>query len=133
MSQENVEIVRRMLARFSAGGSEGWLAYWDSDAEWTLAVMEALEGQARVYRGHEGLREFVADQDEALAGVRVDVAEFHDLDDVVLVLGDLRVTGATSGIPSSAPMAWSFEVRDGKVVRGRDYLDQDEARQAFGR
>jgi ketosteroid isomerase-like protein len=29
-------------------------------------------------------------------------------------------------------MAWLFEVRDRKIVRGRDYLDQQQALEAAG-
>jgi ketosteroid isomerase-like protein len=30
----------------------------------------------------------------------------------------------------TTPMAWLLELRDGKIVRGRDFLDQQEALEA---
>jgi ketosteroid isomerase-like protein len=116
-----------MLEQFGAGDVEGWIGLWSQEAEWTAAVFEAVEGQPRVYRRHEGLRRFHADALEAFADLRVDPSEFRDAGDLVLVLGKLRAKGAASGAAFEAPMAWLFEVQDGVIVRERDYLDQDEA------
>jgi ketosteroid isomerase-like protein len=132
MSQENVEIVRRMFERYSSDDVDGWLAYWDAEAEWTAVGFEPVEGQNRVYRGHAGLRRFRADVLETFARMRVAATEFRDAGDVVLVLGELRGEGATSGAAFTTPMAWVFEVRDRKLVRGHDYLDANEALEAAG-
>jgi ketosteroid isomerase-like protein len=34
MSQENVEVVRRMFERWNAGDGADWLRSWHADAEW---------------------------------------------------------------------------------------------------
>jgi len=132
MPRENVEIVKRMLEQFSAGDVERWLDYWDREAEWMAVGFGALEGQPRVYSGHDGLRRFHADALETFAQMRVDPTHIRDTEDRVVVLGDFRATGATSGASFAAPMAWLFELQDGMVVRGRDYLDQQEALKAVG-
>jgi ketosteroid isomerase-like protein len=132
MPPENVEIVRRMLDQFSAGAVERWLGYWDREAEWMAVGFGAVEGQPRTYRGHDGLRRFHADGLETFAHMRVDPRDFRDAGGRVVVLGEFRATGATSGAPFASSMAWIFEVQDGKVVRGRDYLDQQEALKAAG-
>ncbi len=132
MPQENVEIVRRMLEQFSTGDVERWLRYWDLEGEWMAVGFGAVEGQSRVYRGHDGLRRFRADALETFAQMRLDPGDFRDAGDRVVVLGEFRATGATSGAPFAASMAWLFEVQDEKVVYGRDYLDQQEALKAAG-
>jgi ketosteroid isomerase-like protein len=132
MSQQNVELVQRMLASYSTGDPEEWLGYWGHDAEWTASGFGALEGQERVYRGHAGLRRFHADALETFAELRVDARDFRDADDLVVVLGELTGKGTTSGAPFAAPLAWLFEVQDRNIVRGHDYLDQHQALEAAG-
>jgi ketosteroid isomerase-like protein len=132
MSQENIELVQRMLAGYSSGNPEEWLGYWGQDAKWTAVGFGAVEGQERVYSGHAGLRRFWADALEASADIRVDASHFRDAGDLVLVLGELTGKGATSGAPFAAPLAWLFEVEDRKIVRGQDYLDQQQALEAAG-
>jgi ketosteroid isomerase-like protein len=132
MSQENVEIVQRMLASYSTGDPDQWLGYWGQDAEWTASGFGPVEGQERVYQGHAGLRRFWADALEAFAEIRVDATDFRDAGDLVVVLGELTGKGATSGAPFAAPLAWLFEVQDRKIVRGHDYLDQAQAVEAAG-
>jgi ketosteroid isomerase-like protein len=132
MSQENVEVVQRMLASYSTGDPEEWLSYWAHDAVWTAVVFGAVEGQERVYRGHAGLRQFWADALETFAEVRVDASAFRDAGDRVVVLGELTGKGATSGAPFAAPLAWLFEVQDRKIVRGHDFLEQQQALEAAG-
>lgn len=132
MPQENGEIVRRMLEQFSAGDVERWLAYWHRGGEWMAVAFGALEGQPRAYTGHEGLRRFRAELLQTFAEMRVDPTAIRDTGDHVVVLGEFRATGATSGAPFAASMAWLFEVQHGLVVRGRDYLDQQEALKAAG-
>jgi ketosteroid isomerase-like protein len=132
MSQENVEVVRRMLELFNSGDVEAWLGAWDSRAEWMAVGFGAVEGQDRVYRGHSGLRRFRGDVLETFAEMRVAPSKLYDLGDVVVVLGEFRAKGATSGAAFAAPMGWRFEVRDRKVVHGRDYLDHASALEDAG-
>ena len=37
MSQENVEVVRRMLLAFSDGGLDAMAEFWDTDIDWRAA------------------------------------------------------------------------------------------------
>jgi ketosteroid isomerase-like protein len=132
VSRDNVEVVREMLERYSADDVDGFLAYWEPDAEWTGFVFERLEGKPRAYRGHAGLRHFHADSHEAFAEQRIEVTEFRDVGSAVLALGEFRAEGVASGAAIARQMGWLFELQDGKIVRGRDYLDQQEALEAAG-
>ena len=133
MSQENVELVRRMVERWNAGDVEGWVECWSSDAEWTSQPIGAFEGGPRTYRGHDGLRRFVADVLEGFADLGEFVEpSFRDVGGSVLVLADYRARAGTTGPEASASWGWLFEPRDGEVVRGRDFLDQREAIEAAG-
>jgi ketosteroid isomerase-like protein len=132
MSRENVELVRRMLERYSADDVEGWIGCWDADGEWIAFGFEPVEGARRAYRGHEGLRRFRADVLEAFADPSIRAIDFRDAGDTVVVLGELSGRGAASGAAFEQSMAWLFELREGKLVRGRDYLDPRQALEAAG-
>jgi ketosteroid isomerase-like protein len=117
-----------MFDRWNAGDIEGWLDCWDADAEWVSEPFRAFDGDVRRYRGHDELRRFPADALEGFADLgQIERPEFRDLGDRVLVLADYRVKAQAAGPEVTTPMAWLLELRDGKIVRGRDFLDQQEA------
>lgn len=133
MSQENVDVVRQMFERWNAGDIDGWLGFWHADAVWVSEPFRAFDGSARHYEGHEGLRRFCADALEGFADLgQIERPEFRDAGESVLVLADYRVKAEASGPEVSTPMAWVLEVGDGKIARARDYVDQQEALDAFG-
>jgi ketosteroid isomerase-like protein len=51
----------------------------------------------------------------------------------VLALGDYRVKAEADGPEVVTPMAWLFEIRDGRIARGRDFMDQQQALEAVVR
>jgi ketosteroid isomerase-like protein len=131
MSQENVEVVRQMVERWNAGDVEGWLRCWHTDAEWISEPFKALEGRARTYRGHAELRRFPVDVREGFADLgRIDRPRFRDVGDSVVVLAEYRAKAGASGPEIATPWGWLFEVQDGRIVRGRDFLDQRQALEA---
>ena len=132
MASENIELVRRAFERYSAGDVDGWVACWDAAGEWTPTAAGEVEGSARTYRGHDELRAFHAEIEDALSGVTVQASDYREVGDTVVALGQLRGKGAASGAAFEQEFGWVFEVRDGRIVRGRDYLDQREALKAAG-
>jgi ketosteroid isomerase-like protein len=71
MSQENVEIVRRVLEAFNDRAVEGAIGLSHPDCEWH-PFRAQLEGM--VYRGHEGLRQFVRDMEEDWEAFRIELS-----------------------------------------------------------
>ena len=49
MSEENLDIPRRLIDAYNRGDIASFLEFLDPDVEW-IPIMAALEG--RVYRGH---------------------------------------------------------------------------------
>ena len=58
MSQENVEIVLRMVEAWQRDDFKSWLATIDPAVEWHTVLERLAEGPESFYRGHEGMRRF---------------------------------------------------------------------------
>jgi ketosteroid isomerase-like protein len=98
--------------------------------EWHGALQALLESEATVYRGHEGVRQWVRDIDEALADIRLDFPEIRDLSDRIVAIGRLRARGKASGAESESPFGCVVESKNGKATRVRVFLDPKAALEA---
>jgi ketosteroid isomerase-like protein len=130
MSQENVEAFKRALEAANSQDVEGILAELDPDVEWH-AAFPMLGGDA-VYRGHEGVREFLPEVWEVLADTEFEFPEIRDVGDQVVGVGHFRGRGKGSGVEAETPFAYVAEFRGGKAIRVRAYLDPKEALEAAG-
>jgi len=84
MSQEHVETFRRAIEAYNRRDIDAFLEAIDPEVELQGALQALLEGEAKVYRGHEGVRPWVRDIDEALAGIRLELPEIRDLGDRIV-------------------------------------------------
>jgi uncharacterized protein len=132
MSQENVETFRRGADAYNRRDVEGLLATLDPEVEWHPLLQVLLGGTATVYRGHEGVRELLRDFDEAFAELQADLSEVRDLGERVLAIGHLRGRGKESGVETESEIVWLAELKNGKAIRVREYLDSEEALEAAG-
>ena len=132
MSQENVEIVRRVADAYNRRDVEAMLAELHHDIEWHPWLQVQLGGGATVYRGHQGVREGVRDGEEAFSEIQAEPSEVRDLGKRVVAIGHLRARGKESGAITESALAWIVEFKSGKVIRVREYLDPNEALEAAG-
>jgi ketosteroid isomerase-like protein len=132
MSQENVEIVRRLLDAFTRQDAQAVAALWMDDGEWRPAFVGGGLLEGAVFRGRDGAAKFVelqAETWESVAAVPVDVRDFGD---TVLVEVHLSAVGRGSGVPVER-VTWNvFELRDGRAAAGTVYTSKEEALQAVG-
>jgi len=96
---------------------------WHNDPEWP---------GGGVHRGAEAIRRDLARQREAWGEARYEPIEIIRLDDKVLVLVDVRVTGKASGAPVSVEGAHIFTLRDGQVTEVQAFTDRGRALKAAG-
>jgi ketosteroid isomerase-like protein len=129
MSQENVEIAQRMIDAYNCGDVGAFADLATPDFEW-LTSMGAIEGE--VFRGREGIETYFANLSDAWEELRLYADEFRDLGDRVVWLGRIRGRGRSSHAHVDAPMGVVADMRGGKTVRIRSYLDQGEALRAAG-
>jgi ketosteroid isomerase-like protein len=125
MSQENVEIVRRVQDAFDAKDMDALVAMHHPDVE-LVVLRSEIEGP---YRGHEGLRRMATEAFEADWKVRVD--EIRDCGDRVLVLG--RQGGTVRGVPPlDHVLAEVYEIESRKVARMQAFPTVAQALAAVG-
>jgi len=125
MSGEPADIVRELFRRMSSG--EDPFPLLDENIVWDVPMVDG------VYHGHLGVAEFFRHW-------------IGTWDDYRIVLEEMRVgpegrvlaffceegSGRGSGVPVHLHPASVWEVRDGKAVSYRGYLDRDEARRDAG-
>jgi ketosteroid isomerase-like protein len=132
MSQENVELVKRAVDAINRGDAEALVAELDPEVEWHGAILMAMGGTQTVYRGHEGVREWLRDLYETLSEFEAEYPEIRDLGDRAVAIGRVRARGAASEAQIESPHGTVTDFKDGKAIRVRTYLDPNEALEAAG-
>ena len=131
MSQENVEIVRDSLRAFAERGLGAMAEFWTPDINWR--AMEGAPDDVGEMQGREALRRYYQDWIDMFDNISVIPEELLDVDDV-RVLAVQRVTGRAkaSGVETELRYAVVYTLCDGKIARGREYIDRATALEAVG-
>jgi len=132
MSRENVETFKRAADAYNRRDVEALLKELDPEVEWRSAILMPLGREARVHRGHEGVREGLRDVYQALAEFHVEYSEIRDLSDRIVGIGRVRMRDRQSGVETESPLISVTDVKNGKGIRVWNYLDPKEAREAAG-
>ena len=131
MSQENVEIVKAHYASFSRLAERDEihshvLGYFDPNCEY-LPVEEV-----DAIRGHEALIEWTERWLEAWSSLRAEVEEITDGGDLVVAAVSTSGRGRKSGVEIRQRFFHVFEMREGRILRQREYVERDSALEAAG-
>ena len=129
MADSDLEAVKRGIDAYNRGDIEALLEGACEDIE-MVPIRSLMEGGD--YRGHDGVRRFVADMEEDWRSRDIQVEEIREIADGYLVLGDFRAVGRASETEVSYPVAWHAVMRDGKLARLTAYSDQDTALAELG-
>jgi hypothetical protein len=130
MSQEYVEIARRIVEAFNDNGTRATLPFLTDDL---LSYPFPNWVEDAVYHGHDGALRLEAIFKQNLDAFTVNVHEMRDLDDGVLVLYEQsgRIKGTDSTLSLFAGLVAS-DFRDGKVGQVRYFPSWAEALKAVG-
>jgi ketosteroid isomerase-like protein len=114
MSQENVDVVRRVIDAWNRRDIEGILAVTDPEALYVNAST-AVEPGTR--RGHEGIIAVARMQWDSLPGAVWEIDRLDDRRDEVISVGCVSrsMPGSDARIDQSILQSWRF--RHGKVIR----------------
>lgn len=137
MSEENVEVVRRLYAAVEGLGQDDLFRVMpdlirrvaDPEIEW-IESPSRIDG--RTYRGHDGVRQALEHWLGGFDEYSFEIRKIVDCGDDVLVLGHEEGRGAVSGATVSAESYQLFTFRDGKVSRFRGFSDEASALEAAG-
>lgn len=124
----DVETVRELFADFNRGDFETALAKLDPEVDW--GEPPDMPDSAGAYRGREGVvsefGRFMSAWDE----LSVDLERVEEVRGRVVVLTRWRGRSKHTGIEVDQHVAQVYELRDGRVVRVRQFRTLDEARAA---
>ncbi|CAN5554151.1 hypothetical protein BH20ACT15_BH20ACT15_05080 [soil metagenome] len=81
------------------------------------------------FRGREAIREYVTTFHHSWSEVHFELRDVVVLGegDRVLTLGALHTRGLGSGIEIDTPIANLIEIKDGRIIRQKDYWDHVDA------
>jgi ketosteroid isomerase-like protein len=128
MSQENVEIVRRGYEDFNRTGEfDPELFDHEIEVDNSNAMLDAA-----VYRGPEGLREYLSLLREMWKQVRVEPQEFIPVGEEQVIVPIRMIMVGRDEIETVARAASVFTLRDGKVTRVKNYQSKADALEAAG-
>ena len=141
MSNENVEVVRRIWDHWAAGAASGdpasLEAPWNEgllSSDSTFTPLQDVAGvSGRTYVGLEGLRDFVRAWTREWADWRIELEEAIDGgDDRVFAIIHQSATGKRSGASVSLRYWMVLTFENGQVVDRRDFGSRDAALEAAG-
>ena len=135
MSQENIDLVRRCYDAMNEAYRTGDLGkpmeeFCHADVVLRTSGMFPESGD---YEGHEGLREFAANQAEAFEQMWVRPDEFIDAEDRVVVPVHFGGEARHTGIAVAFSVIHVWTVRDLRVARLDMYRSRAEALDAVDR
>jgi ketosteroid isomerase-like protein len=128
VSEENVEIVRRLFEASLRHDNETALSLYDAE----VTVETDFLDTPGVFHGVDGVREWYQTSLDVLADVATTVYELIDAGDDVIVILRLAGRGRRSGVPVERQEAHIWTVRDGKLWRLRVFRTRTEALKAVG-
>jgi ketosteroid isomerase-like protein len=141
MSQENVEVVRSLMEPFAginvADVDWGAEAVRDAvrnmhqpDVELRTLASGLGTGVDTDYRGLDGMVQYLNEWLEPFSEYHVEILDYIDAGDCVLVPSRQRGIGAGSGARVEIELTTLYEVRDGRIARIHQYDTLEEAREA---
>ena len=130
MSDQNVNVVQALFARFAPGDLDEWAELWHPDCVSTPAEGWPEPGP---FVGREAIRRQFDNLFADLSEFEVDeVRVIADSDDWVVATWGMRGRGAGSGLEIRMEGATAYRFRDGLVSEGHFRWSEDEALRAAG-
>jgi ketosteroid isomerase-like protein len=116
-----IELTRRAIDAFNANDADAMIELGVLEFDWSGSIAP----NQGVYRGEEGVREFVDDNWSMFQGLRVEPEEFLARGRHVIV--PITVRGRSRGLPVKATAAQLYTFEDGRPARITLFQNRDEA------
>jgi ketosteroid isomerase-like protein len=132
MSEENVKTVRDAAAALNRGDLDAWLEQWVADDIDYRAVEGAPDDHGPIH-GKHALRAYAQDWLDTFDDFKSEPVDLIDAgEDKVIAVVRISGRAKLSGVETDLTYAALYTIRDGKIVRGREYWTRDEALEAAG-
>jgi ketosteroid isomerase-like protein len=121
-AQENIQKVQQMYAAFGKGDLPTLLNSVADNVDWQVLGPSVIP-QSGPHRGRKEVEKFFGKVAESYDFQKFEPREFIAQDDKVVCLGYYSATMKKTGKFAEAEWAMVFTLRDGKVVKFREYTD----------
>jgi ketosteroid isomerase-like protein len=130
MSERNVELTRRLFEVFNGRDIEAFIASCDPSIEFH-STFAAVGGA--VYHGHQGLRKWHRDLEEAWGDeIRIEPETYFDLGEDTLAFNVLHGRGQHSGAEVTMEVAAVARWREDLIVHFMTYAHREDALRDLG-
>jgi ketosteroid isomerase-like protein len=131
MSRKNVEVVMSLYDAVQRRDYESPFEVCDENILWDMSGL-GMPDLAKVYRGHDGIREFWTSWLAAWETIEFTALAVEDHGDHVIVEVEQRNSGRASGVAIHFHYFQASTVRDGKVTASYGADTRAEALEAVG-
>jgi ketosteroid isomerase-like protein len=130
VAPSNVEIVQQIFVAFGHRDADAVVALCAPDVVFEPVTARVAAG-GEPYRGHDGMRAYLADVARVWQELRPSPDEYRENDGgIVVATGRVYAWGAGRVIDS--PAGWLFRLRDGRIAYGRIFETVSGALEAAG-
>ena len=130
MSEGHAALVERLYEAFNRRDPDDIAAVCDENMEFFPIVTAEAVGRAEPYVGPAGLHDYLADAGRVWEELLITPNQVEQRGDLLLVRGRVYARSRELGI-RDMPVAWIWEVRDGRFVRGQVFPDLEHAFEHF--
>lgn len=130
MLDPQMVLVERLYDGFNRRDEACIGAVCDEELEFFPIVTAEAVGREAPYTGAAGLHEYMDDVAQVWEELRITPSELERRGATLLVRGRVYARSRELGI-RDVPIAWIWEVRDGRFVRGEVFPDPEQAAQRF--
>ena len=123
---EDRELVERLFEAFNRRDAEEIVALCDKALDFCPVGTAEAVGRTAPYVGPDGLRDYLGDVDRAWEELLVTPTAVERRSGSLLVRGRVYVRSRELGI-RDVPMAWVWDVANGRFVRGEVFPDPEQA------
>ena len=128
----NTQVVKDAYAAFQRGDINAILAAVDNDVEWEgVKGAEGVAPHAGVRRGRAAVEEFFSIVGSSMEFHAFEPREFVAQGDMVVAIGSYKATVKATRRTTGSDWAMAFTIRNGKIVRFREFTDSAAVVRAF--
>ncbi len=132
--EKNIQVIKDMYAAFTKRDLPVFLDYLSDDIDWQAPVSRTISKEivwSKPRSGRKEVEAFFKDLLGAIKPDKLDLLTFTAQDDRVIVEGTTYGSVISTGCSYHNDWVMLFTLRDGKVIKFRQYYDSADVAAAF--